>query len=215
MALHVYLNDIHQQLTDEEKDQIIQILQSSKTKIIQNRDDGKDGVSHHFVFDVNDHWISILFDATTVQKIKTMVDHKFTLILPIIVSVIAFFVTWDNWFSDNHWSHYLHITSNFMWITWFIMKHLFLNRTAFKLCIKSFDYWMKVGYVIMAGVSTLIYYTRLEEVCLRDISVIIVCISCLLGTSYISAFDAVNTSKRCTCTARITTFKRTKIKETM
>eukprot|EP01083_Nonionella_stella_P120936 362947_1 len=76
-------------------------------------------------------------------------------------------------------------------LLWLSFKHLLLNKTAFKLCLKSFDFWIKLFYGFMYMMAMLINAAELAGPLLFALAILMF----LMMISYISAFDASNTPK--------------------
>eukprot|EP01083_Nonionella_stella_P052658 139634_1 len=166
--LEVYLNGVTQGLTEEQTDQILQILKAPKdtSQLNQNTNNAENHEDHDvYIFDVNDTLLQFVFKENIARKIKNVVEHKLIIILIVVLSGIPMIydgiVFYDRTFNPTTHaasvSHYFGFTMLIMWILWLTFKNLLLNRVAFKLCLKSFDYWIKVGYMCMFGFSVVIH----------------------------------------------------------
>eukprot|EP01083_Nonionella_stella_P062603 162776_1 len=146
-------------------------------------------------FDVSFTFLHSLCGETNAQKIKQIIEHKFTLSLLVIAMILL--VTFTILF--QHLPILIEIMSLItfvLWILWLLLKHLLLNKTAFKLCIKSFDFWIKICYGFMYILSMAI--SDLKTVGLKSYSVLFIFMLVMMSSalSYISAFDASNTSQK-------------------
>eukprot|EP01083_Nonionella_stella_P030119 82665_1 len=128
------------------------------------------------------------------KKTKHIINHKVTLAVVLISYVVS------SQFSPLTWyiAELLSIAPMILIIIpWLIFQHLLLNRTGFKLCVKSFDYWIKVSYAAINGISLVFCYSSLPgEFRINDIRHLLTVSLQLLATSYISLFDASHGCKR-------------------
>eukprot|EP01083_Nonionella_stella_P137687 418913_1 len=143
-------------------------------------------------FDVSFTFLHSLCGETNAQKIKQIIEHKFTLSLLVIATILL--VTFTILF--QHLPILIEIMSLItfvLWILWLLLKHLLLNKTAFKLCIKSFDFWIKIGYGFMYTLTVSISASKTGD--FKSWFVLLIFLVAM-GISYISAFDASNTSQK-------------------
>eukprot|EP01083_Nonionella_stella_P064634 168686_1 len=201
--LTLYLDDVLVQLNADQVQQIKELIQ--RTVIyheIQNDDvENEDGKLSEYVFDVNDTFLHSIFGKIKAEKIKQIVDHKLTVILLVVLGCIAFaleYISSDDRMLviDKVYDISLYIL---ILIPWLIFKHLMLNRTAFKLCIESFDYWIKVGYGLIWTCAGLLN-AHANAVWNGGFTLLIIkryfgLIVTTLGISYISSFDAEHSNR--------------------
>eukprot|EP01083_Nonionella_stella_P069260 184530_1 len=193
MTLH--LDNALIQLTTDQMLQILEIINrhpdnpSQKIKNNINLKD-EDGIQYEYTFDTNDTFLHSIFGDTSAQTIKQIVDHKLMLILIIILGIIGF-TGWVILGEDSIVQDLYIITiCCVLVIPWLIFKHLLFNKIALKLCLQTFDFWLKVAYGLIAGVASSFLGFSLYVVTMCIFSALVVLI-----ISYISAFDAVHSSK--------------------
>eukprot|EP01083_Nonionella_stella_P283067 963387_1 len=136
-------------------------------------------------FDVNSTWLHSLCGQQKAQTIKTIVEHKVTLAVLITMTIILVM------FPSLLFAAIMQIT----WLLWLLLKHSLLNKTAFKLCMKSFDYWIKMGYAFGYWIVYGMYSGNYGSSAHRTVEFYVQIISGLLSISYIAALDASNTSR--------------------
>eukprot|EP01083_Nonionella_stella_P062602 162775_1 len=149
-------------------------------------------------FDVSFTFLHSLCGETNAQKIKQILDHKHTLVLIGIAMILLLTFL----FLFPHLAIIVDIVTWItlvLWILWLLLKHLLLNKTAFKLCIKSFDFWIKIGYGFMWSLSLSISLSKAAA--FKSWFVLFIFMLALLAMmssiiSYIAAFDASNTSQK-------------------
>eukprot|EP01084_Bolivina_argentea_P024312 45311_1 len=157
----------------------------------------EDATEFEYTFDENNTLLHSICTQTKAHKIKKWVDNKIVLALVIITILISItlgvVLLWDSVVSNVYEMTCLSL----FWVPWLILKHLLFNKRAFKLCIKTFDYWIKVGYGIIYGIAIVFHQTPpVNGFTLVHIRKCINIIFTVLVISYISSFDAVNTSKK-------------------
>eukprot|EP01083_Nonionella_stella_P087983 244957_1 len=113
-------------------------------------------------FDVNSTWLHSLCGQQKAQTIKTIVEHKVTLAVLITMTIILVM------FPSLLFAAIMQIT----WLLWLLLKRSLLNKTAFKLCIKS----------------------CLPRYGMNKDAVYAAILMMLLGIPYISAFDSLHYS---------------------
>eukprot|EP01083_Nonionella_stella_P044617 120103_1 len=133
---------------------------------------------HQFIyrFDLNFTFLHSFCGPKKAQKIKEILDHPAIILLAISSCALSM------------WKDYFVLFG----IIWLFLKHLLLNKTAFKHCIWSFDYWIKIGYGfvyrIVFVMDAIVDNDDRKWLVWRSAFLIFV----LLITSYISALDAVH-----------------------
>eukprot|EP01083_Nonionella_stella_P214185 771908_1 len=146
-------------------------------------------------FDVSFTFLHSLCGETNAQKIKQILDHKHTLVALVLIG-IAMILLLTFLFLFPHLAIIVDIVTWItlvLWILWLLLKHLLLNKTAFKLCIKSFDFWIKIGYGFMYTLTVSISASKTGD--FKSWFVLLIFLVAM-GISYISAFDASNTSQK-------------------
>eukprot|EP01083_Nonionella_stella_P064636 168688_1 len=202
--LTLYLDDVLVQLNPDQIQQIKEFIQRTVTyHEIQNDDVenelNEDGPLFEYVFDVNDTFLRSIVGDIKADKIKQIVDHKVIVILIIVLGCIGFAggVIPQNQiilFIDNVYRITFY---SLIVIPWLIFKHLMFNRIAFKRCIQSFDYWVKVGYGLIWTCARLLH----DNAVWNDGLTLFKIRQCLslgvtaLGISYVSSFDAEHSNR--------------------
>eukprot|EP01083_Nonionella_stella_P190939 707058_1 len=191
LSLKVYLNN---KLIQLNPGQILRIQHAIDTP--QQSEQIPYNMKSGFVyrFDVNFTFLQSLCGQKKAQKIKHIVNHKITMALLILTMALWLLISL---MADSSATTVL-IMSNIvwwiwiiLWMLWLLLKHLLLNQTAFKLCIKSFDFWIKLLYGFMYFIALGMNVFVLVGPLLFVLSMLML----LMTISYISAFDASNTSK--------------------
>eukprot|EP01083_Nonionella_stella_P140967 433401_1 len=146
-TLTIHLNAKLVPLNPDQVLQIMEIIKSSPTQhiAINNKHD-EDGIQFEYVLDVNDTFLHSMFRDSHAAKIQRIIDHKLIVIVIVFLWIMWIPVLFIFGYDNIIYSIYLIILYSVPCIPWLIFKHLLLNKTAFKLCIQTFDYWIKVGY---------------------------------------------------------------------
>eukprot|EP01084_Bolivina_argentea_P179740 310570_1 len=169
----------------------------SSEKIANNIDTKKENsMEFEYTFHVNNTFLHTICSQPTAQKLRIWLDSKM-----VIASVTSTAIIWMvlvlifgpmSIISAMYWV----IIACLFWIPWFILKHLLFNKNAYKLCITTFDYWIKICYGIIYAVSRLFYSNHLNVSVLNTIQWCLYVIFLVLVISYISSFDAFNMNKK-------------------
>eukprot|EP01084_Bolivina_argentea_P301488 520147_1 len=121
-------------------------------EIVNNIDIKKvrvDTMQFEYTFDVNNTFLHSICGDIKAHKIKQCVENKVLLtfyILAVCIGIaLSSLLGGDSVISNI----YQIICLCVLWIPWLLLKHSLFNKHAFKLCVKTFDYWIKVGYGIM------------------------------------------------------------------
>eukprot|EP01083_Nonionella_stella_P152842 490368_1 len=205
-AIKVFLNNELMRLNSDQMLQIMEIIKvhtdNTSQKVTNNTDvTNEDGIQFEYVLDVNDTVLHSIFAESTAQQIKQIVNHKLTLIFIVITGIVVFPVEMIFGFGKLIHNIYMYIMYCLIAIPWLIFQHLVLNKFAFKLCIKTFDYWIKVGYALMWSGANLCVWGPFSPVyghngfTLTNILEFIVVVFTVMSVSYVSSFDAVHSSK--------------------
>eukprot|EP01083_Nonionella_stella_P143739 447331_1 len=187
LSLKVYLNNKLLQLNP---DQILRIQHAIDTP--QQSEQIPYNMKSGFVyrFDVNFTFLQSLCGQKKAQKIKHIVNHNITIALFGLAMALFSLISFIDVVSWTVKDIIVCIMSIFA-ILWFLLKHLLLNKTAFKLCIKSFDFWMKQFYCFMYMIA---FGLNLGAPSI-SLPFALAMLTILMSISYISAFDASNTPK--------------------
>eukprot|EP01083_Nonionella_stella_P082916 229053_1 len=126
----------------------------------------------------------------------------------LIICIFIFGVLWlilNNIFRHNVFFHVYGIAYfALIYIPWLISQHFFFNKAAYKLCINSFDFWIKINYGFLLNAALLFFaifdcvYTR-TDILYTDVLYltmrVLVTICIILNISYIATLDAVHCNK--------------------
>eukprot|EP01083_Nonionella_stella_P190938 707054_1 len=183
--------------------QVLQIMEIIKSRsptqhISANNNHDEDGIQFEYVLDVNDTFLHSMCKDSHAATIQRIIDHKL-----IVIVIVLLWIMWIPMLfifgGDNIvYSIYLIILYSVPCIPWLIFKHLLFNKIAFKLCIQTFDYWIKVGYGLVYNIAVLFHFRvniTLDGFTLATLSAYIELVLMVLFISYVSSFDAVHTSK--------------------
>eukprot|EP01083_Nonionella_stella_P013215 37255_1 len=197
-TLTVHLNDELVQLNADQMLQIMKIITSTNRSLIykDTDDSNEDRIQSEYVLDVNNTFLHSMFEDTNAKRIKQIVDHKLMLISLQILAIIGVIFRFILGIHSAIFNIYT-ITILCLWIVWLIFKHLLFNKVAFKLCLQSFDFWIKVCYGAMLSVATLFHGTPHVniEFTLNHLMDCVGMIFNALIISYVSSFDAVHSTK--------------------
>eukprot|EP01083_Nonionella_stella_P157396 510999_1 len=191
MLLKVYLDDKVVELSAIQNQQIREIIQQPIPpqlikKNVGAKSDLEDGVSFQYVyeFDVNNTLMDSWFSGTYVQKFKQFIDHKFMIMIIISFAITCFIVLWISMVIQSIFLNVSFIVFLILLALWLISKHLICNKDALKLCLQSFDYWVKFGYSLIWSIDNFVSGT-VGSGLYRNRYFILV-----LGTSYVAVLDA-------------------------
>eukprot|EP01083_Nonionella_stella_P190940 707060_1 len=166
-SLKVYLNNKLIQLNSNQILRIQHIIDTSQQSEQLTQYNMKSGFVYRF--DVNFTFAQSLCGEKRAQKIKQIVNHKVTMALLVLVVALLlstlFMASWTVTLIAT-W------TMPIFYLPWLLFKHLLLNKTAFKLCIKS----------------------CLPRYGMNKDAVYAAILMMLLGIPYISAFDSLHYS---------------------
>eukprot|EP01083_Nonionella_stella_P064635 168687_1 len=208
--LVLYLDDILVQLNDNQITQIMELIQAQVQCHEIENDAGNQtvkeifthGTLFEYVFEVNDTFFHSMFGDITAEKIKQIVDHKLMLTFIVVLGCLSVLLGNIFIFPDEHKSSTINDIFGITFfglivIPWFIFKHLMLNQVAFKLCIQSFDYWIKVGYGLIGSCASLFHAQPVwNGFTLLNIRKCFGNVVFVLGISYFSSFDAEHSNRR-------------------
>eukprot|EP01083_Nonionella_stella_P209413 759143_1 len=187
MALKVYLNDQMIELSVIQKQQISEIIQSpippqqiTAKKNVNAKSDLEDKVPSQYAyeFDVNNTLIDSLCSDTHVPKLKQCINHKLIIISFGVIAISTSLIA-SQWGMQSLFFTVLSIIGICVIELWLISKHLICNKEALKLCLRSFDYWIKVGYSLIWSIDNMLDSSALNRYFIL-----------VLGTSFISVLDA-------------------------
>eukprot|EP01083_Nonionella_stella_P087985 244960_1 len=185
-SLKVYLNNKLIQLNSNQILRIQHIIDTSQQSEQLTQYNMKSGFVYRF--DVNFTFAQSLCGEKRAQKIKQIVNHKVTMALLVLVVALLlstlFMASWTVTLIAT-W------TMPIFYLPWLLFKHLLLNKTAFKICLKSFDFWIKILYGLMYMIALGLNTLELGSPLLWFLGILMF----LMIISYISAFDASNTPK--------------------
>eukprot|EP01083_Nonionella_stella_P289349 984648_1 len=151
--LKVYLDDKLVELHLIQQQQIREIIQSpiSPQKIKNNIRDANSDLEetapfqYVYVLDVNNTLMNLMCAKTHVQKFKQIINHKLTIIC-VSLLIISNLLTLSLFGARSLVHTVCWRVGLCMVVPWLISQHLLCNKGALKLCLQSFDYWIKVGY---------------------------------------------------------------------
>eukprot|EP01083_Nonionella_stella_P069574 185517_1 len=183
MLLKVYLDDKVVELSAIQNQQIREIIQQPIPpqlikKNVGAKSDLEDGVSFQYVyeFDANNTFMDSIFSGTHVQKFKRFINHKCTIIWGLLVIITLTTLSMIMGIQCICFARADLIIA----ALWFISQHLLCNKEALKLCLQSFDYWIKVCYSLIWSIDNFVGSSGITN---RYFIL-------LLGTSFISVLDA-------------------------
>eukprot|EP01083_Nonionella_stella_P077949 213078_1 len=204
-TLRVYLGDTLVQLNPDQMQQIMEMInaqsahplpsQTIKNKIDPKNEDGIQSLQSEYVFDVTHTFVHSIFGDATASKIRQIVDHKLILILLAIAACFVFPLQYTFGLYSIAFSVFL-IAFWCSGISWLIFKLLLLNKVAFKLCIQSFDFWIKVGHGLLCAIAWLLLRGTFDDgFALMNIRLCFVSVGVVLMISWVSLLDAVHSTK--------------------
>eukprot|EP01083_Nonionella_stella_P147096 463594_1 len=175
--------------------EIITAIHMHTAPICKDTDEqNEDRIQSEYVLDVNDTCLHSMFDDTNAERIKQIVDHKLIMILLVILGFVV--VTVGIFGDDADSINILGLCTTCLWIQWLIFKHLLFNKVAFKLCLQTFDYWIKVCYGLILCIANVFHGTSPgNPFTLTTVKECFELIFAVLIISYISSFDAVHSTK--------------------
>eukprot|EP01083_Nonionella_stella_P056144 148011_1 len=204
LTMKVYLNDqlVYDQSNADQMQQIMEIINGASQKVQRHMDAKNEdacALKFEYVFDVNHTFLHSVFGETNGQTMKQIVDHKLVLILLIISGNIWFVLRFLFGLGSIIYNVYNITVICLLWLPWIVFKHLLFNTVAFKLCLQTFDFWLKVVYGLMFSVALFFRDTPdniiINGVTLINISGSIYLIANVSLISYVSSFDAVYSTK--------------------
>eukprot|EP01084_Bolivina_argentea_P285955 490463_1 len=160
----------------------------SKTQQVTKHD-----AQFEYIFDVNDTFLHSMFSQINADKIEKLINNKILFLLLIIAALIGEVLAYIQKVNEVSYTVYWLTLYLLVIIPWLIVKHLSFNKHAFKLCIKTFDYWIKNGYGIMFCAAF-----AFRNTAFNILNIIFSCVNMVAWVmiiSLISSFDAVHTSK--------------------
>eukprot|EP01083_Nonionella_stella_P143737 447324_1 len=197
-TLMIHLNGELVQLNTHQTEQIISIIQAPVPLQNSTIDVKDDDAIHEYILNVNDTFLHSMLGDVKAKAMKQNVDHKLILILLVILFAISYPLAYI-WGEDSIAFNVYNIAVYCLLVLpWLIFKHLLFNMVAFKLCIQTFDFWIKVGYGLVWNIAVLFRFSvniALDGFTLTTVSAYIQLILVVLFISYVSSFDAVHTSK--------------------
>eukprot|EP01083_Nonionella_stella_P317347 1154930_1 len=191
-TLAVHLNDKLVELNADQVIQIMGIITTNTTAICRDTDEAnEDRIQSEYVLDANDTFLHALFGAINATKIKQIVEHKWMLVSLVLLGAVL--VAVGVIFGDSNMVvNAYHITVVcLLMLPWLVLKHLLFNKVAFKLCLQSFDYWIKLWYGLIMRIMWFIPSMSLSNIIPRVIDVILI----VLSISYIASLDAVHSTR--------------------
>eukprot|EP01083_Nonionella_stella_P045319 121768_1 len=203
LTMKVYLNDILIHLNSDQTLHIMDIIKPHPVHTVIKNDvdmQNEDRIQSEYVLDPNDTFLHTMFSNQNTQKIKQIVEHKLTLILGVIFYIFTSVIMWflfEGSVVITVWNVYSITYYCLIGIPWIVFKHLLFNKVAFKLCLKTFDLWIKVIYVIIFGIVQ-IFLHFLQSSNESTLEHIIYCLNMAFAVftiSYVSSFDAVHSTK--------------------
>ena len=109
----------------------------------------------------NDNYLHSLVSTKRYNMIIKFIHSK--------LNRIALLLTWVIWFGlvmtqiEILWAVYIILIATFFWLPYCLCWLLSVNRTAFRNIRKSFDFWVKVIYMLVWGTFELIHRFILQE----------------------------------------------------
>eukprot|EP01083_Nonionella_stella_P117971 352012_1 len=199
LSMKLYLNDELIQLNPDKVLQIMDIIRAHPADTSIKHSTGltqEDRIQSKYALDENQTFLHSMVGDTNANKIKQIVDHTLTLVVGIILCVISLallFILGEQSLLFIAYSLPLHCLAL---IPWMILKHLLFNKVAFKLCLQTFELWIKVSYGVMYGVAVLFHnHSHTGSFTLVYITDCTYMTCIVLFISYISSFDGVRSSK--------------------
>eukprot|EP01083_Nonionella_stella_P019238 53457_1 len=199
--LTVYLNDTLVQLNADQRQHIMKIIATEHTSpiCIDTDKTKEDRIQTEYILDTNDTFLHQMLGDTKADKIQRVIDHQLVLIALVLLR-FSWMILNRSLCSLGYYHFMLQmyrLTDDCIFIVWFVFKHLLFNKVAFKLCLHTFEFWIKVGYGVMLGIASAFHgsppvngfdYTHVGD-CSTLVAVVI-------GISYISSNDAVYCTKK-------------------
>ena len=152
------INHIHAIITKQE----VQVLDPEKNDDIDVDDD-----RFYYSFDPNNTFLSSTFSKQTGNRIKAFFTHKvFTIVitLSVLFSVTKNAFCCGNYVDQTKYGDIFFINQIVtilliytLWIPYIIFGLFSVNKTAFKLVIKSFEFHFKMYYVILGFIFQIVW----------------------------------------------------------
>eukprot|EP01083_Nonionella_stella_P208401 756301_1 len=140
----------------------MEIITANRSPIYKDTDDSNEDriQSEYFLDAVMPMILSYIqcleHGDTNANRIKQIVDHKSMLILLVILGLVAMAAN-GNIFGDSIISNTIMLSIVSLWIRWFIFKYLLFNKVTFKLCLQTFDFWIKICYGVLFCIAKLFH----------------------------------------------------------
>eukprot|EP01084_Bolivina_argentea_P276402 471618_1 len=177
---------------------IIEYQQNKLTRIEkddENINESGDEKQITYTFDISDSYLHHLCQEKTNSNITKIIYSNLTMILVAITPIIWFVLG-----MIVGRSIYYYVYSIVMWsaiqIPWLILNILSFNKVAFKLVIRSFDFWIKTFYAMFLTLTIFIYANHLYGNTLQRIYDITAVIVTVLIIIFIASFDALYRLKK-------------------
>eukprot|EP01083_Nonionella_stella_P268154 906280_1 len=195
-TLMIHLNGELVQLNTHQTEQIISIIQAPVPLQNSTIDVKDDDAIHEYILNVNDTFLHSMLGDVKAKAMKQNVDHKLILILLVILFAISYPLAYI-WGEDSIAFNVYNIAVYCLLVLpWLIFKHLLFNMVAFKLCIQTFDFWIKFAYGLGGSIALVfLNAARMNGFALLIIQQCIGVVFWVLLISYISSFDAEHSNR--------------------
>eukprot|EP01083_Nonionella_stella_P067973 180144_1 len=165
ILLHYIEHNIMVELSVQKNEEIYHIL-TRKTVIdhhnlnIENNKHNKTG-EIYYTFDENNTYLQSLFSPTNVHRISNFIYNRYVIVAVMLMHINVMFL-YISGYSRSLW-HVVEFATACIETPYYILLLLSINRTAFKVLLQSFDFWIKLVNMIIWALALSLYWFHFDS----------------------------------------------------